>query len=279
MDHRLYIDNIDVTSTYGVSLLQGCYEASLGWPNLSGVESVIWPEVSGEDIDLTNASLDAQTLTIPLFVKSEYIDTVISNLTATPMHVFRFSAIGHTIEAKVNSIEKEALFFGSILTIELRECQPLKHYTRGNLASVKAPNSRYSLDNTTFKSYGIEPLEGTHEELSARPEVRSNLIIDNVLIPGEDYDTAAGVVYASKDATLHLKMRGSNPIDVVNNYLAFMYDISQPTTHTLTDGDTTYDIYYKSSQIHDVIVDEEGIWMTFDVNVEQYNWYDNTRSN
>lgn len=272
MKGELFIDGVDVYTTYGVSLANVAYEDVVCLPHLKPVPYNDWHERNGIDPDLSSPVLDAKTITIPFHVigtHSRITDFMLA-FANTSYHSFNFAAIGLIKDLRLVSCgDLRSIGNLTSFTLTFSDDAPMKDYVYAAPSSDISRLGDYLLDGRDFADYGIRILGGTMASIKKAPAVKENLKRDISVSTGVIYD---GEIVTYKSRTAHLKcfMRASNPAEFWRNRNALVYDLSKPGERILTVSELGKEIpcFYKDCSVSSFFPDMGKYWFEFTLGLE-----------
>lgn len=270
---KMYIDGVDIYSTYKVTLEKKFYGPLMQWPEMKTVGGNDWQEMNGYEPDLSNPLLESRSMTLPFILKGavEDIDAFYMFLGSSPTKVFSFPEAHRTMTLRLESmpsIQYARTFH--LMQVQFAADTPLEGYTYAAPVSSLAEKNDYVIDGLPLSSYGVRVLGGTISSVIKGADVKPLLIRRSSVIKGatydenpllndadnsfssQDYETIGGsfegvsanwkrskekgtVTYKGRDITLKCLMNGA-AATVVRNYDALLYDL---TKKDLTESDPT----------------------------------------
>lgn len=268
---RLFIDGVDVFTSYGAYMTEGALAEVVQWPALKDVDSVDWHEENGEEYDLDNPVLDTREIELPLCVRSyDGLTALQDALSDGAYHTFLFELLSYTItlrlmEADISSRTSDGLY---LLKLKLADDAPLSGYEyvapTNDLGLSVADDAQYALDGVDLTDYGVRMLKGTLAEITALPDVKENMLRDIAVAAGVEYDGEA-VTYESRDVKLYCLMRAGSAETFLQNWHALLYNLTQSGERDLYVEALaqSFACYYKKCEVTAVYVDESGVWCNF----------------
>lgn len=252
MTGKLYIDGIDVYSSYGVFITEDGYKELLAYPSLKTVDSNDWAEEDGIEPDLSSPVLDTREFNIKFAYHGTYarfgafVEMLSDN---AAYHVFDFREIGRTFQLRLVNQQNLSLAFNlGLFALKFADDFPLDGYnTYLEPLSTVTPQTGYELDGINFSDYGIHVLQGSEAEILKSPAVKKNLLQNIASQNGAFYD-GEFVVFQTKEVKLKCLMRAETLSEFWRNYDAFLYDLVRPNERKLYVDSTGYEYpcYYKS---------------------------------
>lgn len=270
---RFYIDDMDCSAVFGLSIAEGSFAQVVSWPSLKDVEATDWHEENGIEPDLDAPALDSREFSIR-FVGSTQRDKVDKFVSMWRTEVYRTLRlnIGRSYKLRLTGSGKPRWVNGlCILDMRFADDFPLNEYVYARPASAIAQSSDYILDGRRLTDYGVIVLEGAHDKLLQTPEVKDNLITSFAAHNGIDYDGEGAVTYGAYEAQLTCLMRAESLDELWANYDALLYDLVRPGGRKLTATDlgTIYTCHYVSSRVRRFFP-EGKIWLEFDISLNVY---------
>ncbi len=268
MTDKLYIDDIDAFSEYGVFIYENGYNEILSFPKFKKLDSNNWHEEDGIEYDLSSPKLDARDFSIQLSFNDESAryNSLIELLSNGSYHEFYFKEIGRTLILRMTDSSLSIRNSIGVLTLVLSDDFPLEDY------SYVAPNGTaletdYVLDDINISEYGISVLEGAYQDVEKTPKVKQNLSINTSNISGLEYDDDT-IYYEPKEVKIPCLLRADSLADLWKNRDALLYNLSQPNARDLF-------IQYKGYSFPCVLKSCESkefykdpIWWEFDLTLE-----------
>lgn len=280
----LQIDNININTKYGVTLVNGWSKSLVQYPPLKTPKGNKWRDEDGEDIDLSTPVLNSRNISISFGVHGANYDLTgfMEMLSDKGYHIFRFEELGKSY--KLRLVDQSGLKLAptlGIFTLSFADDDPLYDYNyktpeSNTLSQGYSINYSEIVDNkikTTTNDlalYGITLLEGSLTELEKTPKVKPSLLRNINSQSGAIYDGEV-VNFEAKDVKLNLLMKADTIASFWINYNAFLYDLVRPDERELylPYKLVKYPFYYKSSSvnrfniINDIIRCEFSITLQF----------------
>lgn len=299
---KLYIDNRDAFTTYGLVILEGGYNSLVQFPPMKAVDYVDWPEENGIEPDLLNPVLDAKEGIVMrcACVNNPQQNNLFADLQNGAYHTFDFRKIGIAASLRLNDVTNLEIVGSSLATFTMSLSfdddfeSDFEHY-EGVPSILSFDNNRltfddllmlfvdyegsggghpinvrsfgFTIDGTDISSYGIIPLEGDDEAISRQDTIKQNLKIASKYIAGQTYD-GQNVRKTARDVSLKFLMRASIPTMFWVQYKRFLTDLVAPGHRTLVYGGKTRKFYYKSQAVNEFSVAyDNSVWCEFTLNV------------
>lgn len=290
---KLFIDDKDAYSEYGVFVEQYGYKALIQMPGFKNVTTTEWEEYDGEEADLLNPLLGSKTFGIMFCIT----DTVGAGdlyelISDKAYHIFRFVELGKSYKLRLVSTPSYSSFiktgkftlnfaddFPPVVPTDETDTDSLDEYTmllrETPLTSTPAgfKQKGYTLDDVDFSLFGVYLTEGTIDNLNKAPEVRSNLKTSSKDMAGLKYDDE-NVNYKAKDAALKLFIHANGIDDFWKRWYALFTALLQPGQRSIYIEDTLedYECYYKSNAVTKFDILPNGkIWCEFSVTMRFTN--------
>ena len=290
---KLFIDDKDAYSEYGVFVEQYGYKALIQMPGFKNVTTTEWEEYDGEEADLLNPLLGSKTFGIMFCIT----DTVGAGdlyelISDKAYHIFRFVELGKSYKLRLVSTPSYSSFiktgkftlnfaddFPPVVPTDETDIDSLDEYTmllrETPLTSTPAgfKQKGYTLDDVDFSLFGVYLTEGTIDNLNKAPEVRSNLKTSSKDMAGLKYDDE-NVNYKAKDAALKLFIHANGIDDFWKRWYALFTALLQPGQRSIYIEDTLedYECYYKSNAVTKFDILPNGkIWCEFSVTMRFTN--------
>lgn len=264
---KLYIDGVDIYSTYKVTLERKFYGPLMQWPEMKSVEGNDWQEMNGYEPDLSNPLLESRSMTLPFILKGsvEDIDAFYAFLGSKPTKLFEFREALRSLTLRLESmpsIQYARTFH--LMRVQFAADIPLEGYTYAEPVTLLPEKRDYVIDGSPLSAYGVRVLVGTISSVIKGADVKPLLIRRSSVISGatydenpllndqddsfddNDYETIGGsfegvsanwkrskergtVTYKGRDITLKCLMNGAAS-SVVRNYDALLYDLTKKNT-------------------------------------------------
>lgn len=268
----LYIDGVDVFSSYGVSVSYAAYDDLVCLPELKPVPFNDWHEKNGIDPDLSAPVIAAKSVTIPLNVLGNHADYngFIRSICDKAYHSFNFVPIGLTKRLRlVNSGELQSTGNLSSFSLTFSDDDPMDGYVYASPMSSIQPLGDYLLDGVDLASYGIRVLKGSLDSIRRNPDVKENLLRDVSVMQGNSYDGKI-VTYKSKTAEIRCLMRARNAEEFWRNRNALLFNLTKPGERALSVTELSKRIpcYYKGCSVGCFFPDNGKYWFEFTLSLE-----------
>ena len=275
MINKLYIDDKDAYTFFGMFATVGSYAALAEYPALKSVKYNDWHEENGIEPDLSEPVLDGKEFTMNF----AYIDDTgdkfndfIELMQDTAYHTFYFKDLERTYKLRLVSQNSMRILRDlKQATLTLADDFPLPDYTYLAPSSTVTAANDYLIDDKKFTDYGVNILAGTLAEIEKRPAVKSNLSRNIGTQNGIIYDDSA-VTFQSKDVTLNCLMRAASVTELWRNRDALLYDLVRPGARKLFVAATEkdYSCFYKSCNVSRFFATGK-IWMEFTISLTFIN--------
>lgn len=276
---RLYIDNNDAYTTYGVWVVGGL-ESLIQWPKLKAVDENNWQESDGVEADLAAPVLDGRELTLKLAMAECTVGrytTFINFLKSSVYHLFDFQSLGLAYSLRLVSYPSFDMLQG-LATFEIRfsEDNPMAAYTYQAPSSTVASSDEYEIDGTQLTYYGVRVLKGSLDDIRRQGAIKEALKRASKYTAGVSYDGSATNRYKSRDVKLKCLMRAATLGELWECWDALLYNLIQPGERVLyckhmdnTPSGTIvlprpgeYKCYYKSCSVTKFYPTDK-IWLEF----------------
>lgn len=267
MTGKLFIDSVDIYTTYGIFVVANGHNDLVCYPALKDVEQNVWPDEDGIEADLTSPVLDSKEFYLRMaYGAGGRFDSFIQMLSNGAYHTWLFQEIGRSYMLRlVGQPDLSALNTIGVFTLTLADDYPMKDYTYQAPLSNIVPDTGYQLDGTDLSEYGITVLQGSRNEVMIAPAIKRNLIINIKSSEGAVYDGQA-VKFQAKDVRLRCLMRAETLQELWRNYDAFLYDLVRPGERLLYVDDTGYEYpcFYRRAEVSEFYATGK-IWLRFDI--------------
>lgn len=284
---RLFIDNKDAFTEYGVFVERWGYKALIQMPSFKTPDSTEWDEYDGAEFDLTDPVLDSKTFQMQFCVMNvTQVSDLFYTLSDKSYHIFNFVEIGRSFKLRLsqNSSISSKVTLGKF-TISLVDDFPPIRYQSGmsndilNQAfprvlnvqpyatSVTKLNVGYELDDVDFGRFGVNILDGTNQNILRSPNVRENLKVSIKGKSGVDYDDEE-VLYKTKDVQMKLLIHAEDITDFWHRYDSLFTALIQPDTRELFSWEiiNTFECFYKNCQVSKFDILNNGhVWCEFTI--------------
>lgn len=282
---RLFIDNKDAFTEYGVFVERYGYKALIQMPPFKTPESTEWDEYDGAEFDLTDPVLDSKTFQMQFCVTNvTMVSDLFFLLSDKSYHIFSFVELGRSFKLRLsqNSVISSKVSLGKF-TISLVDDFPPIRYQAGmsnailnqdfprvlNVqpyeTSVIKMNVGYDLDDVDFGRMGVNILDGTNQNILKSPNVRENLKVSIKGRSGVEYDDE-NVFYKARDVQMKILIHASDITDFWHRYDSLFTILIQPETRSLLSWEVAmeYECFYKSCQITKFDILNNGhVWCEF----------------
>lgn len=272
MKEVLYIDGVDVYTSYGVMLSETAYDDLVCFPDLKPIPFNDWHEQNGIEPDLSAPVMEAKSITIPFHMigaYARYSDFILA-ISDGAYHTFNFASIGLTKDLRlVNSGSFKSVEDLSAFSLVFSDDSPLADYTYMAPSSALQPIGDYLLDGIDVASYGIRVLRGTLDSIKKSPAVKENLKRDISVRTGVIYD-GENVTYKSKTASIKCLMRARNAEEFWRNRNALLFNLTKPEQRVLTVTELGKEIpcFYKGCSVDCFFPDNGKYWFEFTLSLE-----------
>ena len=99
MKGQLLIDELDMYTKHGISIIKGSYNNLVAFPTLKDPEKNDWPEEDGQEFDLSVVALDTSEISIEFGFRDDLgFGGLIALLSDMGYHNFRFPILGRLVE-------------------------------------------------------------------------------------------------------------------------------------------------------------------------------------
>lgn len=231
------IDNKDILSEYGLTLLDGSYDDVFRYPNRTPVEYNNWAENDGIDPDLTSFKTVPKTIRLSFLQESGNMSDFQRryNLLASQLTMagYRNLAFESGLSAKVR-FDKNSMYSVPVclsdtenkttFTLECIEDTPsIALYTTP--AGGIPIKGLYTINGIDFGAFGISSDQEQGDDLRY-PDLK-DYFTDGRYVYVEDPK------YAHREFSLQLWMYARSKAEFIRNHAAFWYNLSQPETFPL----------------------------------------------
>lgn len=267
----LYIDGVDVYTSYGVSVSDVAYDDLVCLPELKPIAYNDWHERNGIEPDLSAPVLAAKSISIPFSVGgySGY-SAFISAICDGSYHTYNFASIGLIKELRLVSCgEPKSVQDLSSFSLTFSDDDPMKGYEYLSPSSKVKTLGDFLLDGIDLANYGIRLLRGSMDSIKASPSVKENLKRDVSVNIGVYYD-GESVVYKSRTAKINCLMRAADATEFWRNRNALVYDLAKSGERifTVTELGKEIPCYYKGCSVRCFHPDNAKYWFEFTLSLE-----------
>lgn len=268
----LYIDGIDVYTSYGISLSEVAYDELVCMPDLKPFPYNDWHEKNGIEPDLSEPVVSAMDVTLPFNIANvgKGYKAFIEAITDGAYHTFHFAVISLTKSLRLKSCGalKSTFELGSF-TLTFSDDDPMNGYEYVEPSSSLSALGNYFIDGKDIAIYGVRILQGTMDAIRKSPDVKENLKRDISVKDGVIYD-GERVTYKSRTTQLQCLMRAQNAEEFWRNRNALFYDLTRPGEHVLTVSELGKDIpcFYKGCSVKCFYPDNGKYWFEFVLSLE-----------
>lgn len=270
MQGKLYIDTIDIYSSFGIFISEGGSNGVVGFPPMKKVDSNDWMDEDGIEVDLSSPTLDTREFSIDFIAHGKARTEVFFELLSDgAYHTFDFKSLGRVLKLRMVSQPNLDMINGiDVFSVQFALDFPLPEkyiYTTPN--STLIPTTGYELDGVDFASYGVRVLGESLAEVRKSPAIKKNILTNLQRQHGATYIGKA-VYYQPKDVKLNCLMRATTLGEFWRNYDALLHDLTRPDERTLFVDDTSsyYQCYYKSSTVEEFMPTDKT-WFKFSLNL------------
>lgn len=265
MNERLYIDGVDVYTTYGVYVVEGGWNDLVAFPPLKDYESNDWHEEDGIEADLSAPVLDTRDASVKFaFGTPAKLMAFVETLADGAYHEFNCASIGRSYKLRMTEHTNLVLanLLGSV-TIKFADDFPLADYTYSAPYSTVDECDDYQIDGVNTTDYGVRVLQGSLANILQVSNVKENMLREIDTVAGATYDGET-VTYEEKDVKLNCLMRAETLTELWNNWDALLYNLSQPEERQLyvSSLDKTFPCCYKECAVSS-FYPEDKIWLEF----------------
>lgn len=267
MTGRLYIDGNDAFTTYGL-VLEGAKGLATYPPmKASSIQTNVWPDDDGEEVDASGAVLDARTFQLPFScLNTDLYGDIYALLSDGAYHTWNFAELGLSRSLRVVDYPSywEMRLRGKF-TLTMAQDTPLPGFTRIT-PSLSACDYGFKLDDVNLSAYGIIPVgRETMHGIMKMPAVKENMTVNVPTVAGQTYDGET-VWYKAKDVALNLFLRAPKA-SFWSHYLTFLYDLAQPGLRSLYVEALTrsFDCYYKKASVSHFIATATDFCVAFSI--------------
>lgn len=268
---RLYIDGKDAFSYYGIFVEQYGYKALIQQPSFKKLTSTEWPELDGEEVDLTAPVLDTRSLSIQFCITDKRLTEDLFNALSQngSYHLFVFSELKRSYNLRMtsNGSFSSNIKLGKLtLSFSQDDCtvptgEPM------DLGASGVKQRGYEIDDIDLSCYGVNILKGTDDAIRKAPSVRENLSVSTKDKDGVKYDSEE-VHYKTKDVAFKLLIRADNINDFWKRWDALFCALMQPESRLFyfVEMEAEFECYYKSSSVSKFDILRNGhVWCEFTV--------------
>ena len=271
MATRMYIDGIDVLTSYGA------YPTELGgfleWPSLKEVKTYDWPDEDGVDADLTHPVLASRQFMISIAVKNGLISRFVDFICGQSTRIYEIPELNYTKQLRmVGCSDFNTMGDMGFVNITLSDDSPFSGYEYHKPSTnTHSPNSEgvLTIDGIDITSYGCVALQGVADSMKAFERVKEALAINVSNIAGVRYDNDSPVYNAPHSIVIPLLMRAGSINEFWQNYYALIYDLTRPRDREIVyKGGIFHSVFYNSQSIEEISMPRyngDSIWVKFTI--------------
>lgn len=274
MLNQLYIDNIDVYSSYGVYVKGDSLKGLVTMPSFKNITSNDWHEHSGVDVDLTDLVLAGRQFSMTFYATRRILSATaqrfVDFLSQQVYHTFYFPLLQMQWTLRyVSSSSFDTNDYFDTFTLTFADDSPVIYPTAPTASRLMNTDSQ--LDGLPFSYYGCVDTAGTLSSLHRLAGLKDNLSSNIRNVSGLIYDGSGTPVFKYGDVTMKLHMRTSTVYDFWHDYHALFYALIRTNSNgeakrTLSDGNIVVSCFYKSSTVDRFrLLDNGGVWCDFSV--------------
>lgn len=270
--HKLYIDNLDAMTEYGVFVEKGGYKQVIQMPSFKKIDTTDWPEYDGVEADLTSPNLDTRQLQIPFcIVNKRWAEDLFIALSDGVYHDFYFREIGKTYRLRLvsNGTFSSFIKLGKLTLTFADDFPSIGKADPYELGETEVTQRGYLIEDVDLSQFGIWVLRGTDDSIRKAPNVRGNLKRGNKIMQGVVYDDEE-VHFKSKDVTLKLLINAPDLTEFWYRWDAFFQWLivgSGTKTFYFAGLESEYECFYKSNSVSrfEVLQHNGHVWCEFSV--------------
>jgi len=282
---RLFIDNKDAFTEYGVFVERYGYKALIQMPPFKTPESTEWEEYDGAEFDLTDPVLDSKTFQMQFCVMNvSQVSDLFYVLSDKSYHIFNFVELGRSYKLRLSQNQNisSRVSLGKMTVSFVDDFPPIRYQsgmTQEDLSaeypsvlnvdpyetSVTKDEVAFSIDDIPFDRFGVLALDGTIQNVLKNPNVRDNLKVNIKGKAGIDYDDEE-VLYKTKDVQMKLLIHANTISDFWHRWDSLFTALIQPETRELFAWDVinAYECFYKNNQVTKFDILRNGhVWCEF----------------
>lgn len=270
MKGKLFIDEKDAFSEYGVFVEQYGYKALIQAPPFKSIDSTEWDEYDGAEYDLSEPVLDSKTFAIAFCITDiTSASDLFELLSDKAYHTFDFRELGKTFRLRLtsNGSLSSKVKLGKI-SLSFSDDFPTPDYADPYPEpAVDIRQFGYELDDINFSRFGVYILNGTDDNILRAPDVRQNLTIDMKSEAGVTYDDEI-VMYRPKDVVVKMLIRANNVSTFWQRWNSLFTALIKPETRRLYINKTVeeFDCFYKKCSVSKFDILRNGrVWCEFSV--------------
>lgn len=254
MSGRLYIDEVDVYTKYGVYVTSGGWNELIAWAGLKSVTTNDWQEVDGVEADLDDPQLDTHEVSVSFACggSNARLFDFVAMLSDKAYHEFNCAYIGRRFKLRlVSNPNMDYAKRLGIIKLKLADDFPFLDYEYQEPVTSLSVKKDYAIDDVYLSAYGIRVLKGTLSEVVKYPDVKKNMLRNISTQAGAIYDGEGAVTYKSKDVKLTCLLRADTLEELWRDYLALLYNLVQPGERMLyvAEFEQEFPCYYKSCSV------------------------------
>lgn len=276
-DGKLFIDEADAYTEYGVFVEQYGYKELIQMPSFKKLDTTDWPEYDGQEVDLISPVLDSRELQIQFdIVNVRYAEDLFLTLSNGAYHDFRFAELKKTYRLRMvsNGSFAQNIRLGK-LTITFADDFPvvlMADYYKVGVSDVN--QSGYTIDDVDMAQFGAYVLNETDASFRKAASVRKALSIDISSLAGIDYDQKE-VHFQTKDVTVKLLINAKGIDEFWKRWNSLFAVLLQPEVRKfyLSALEAEYECYYKSNSVSKFDILRNGhVWCEFSVIITLTAW-------
>ena len=269
---RLYIDNVDAFSEYGLFVLDGEYKSLVQMPSFKKLDSTEWAEYDGEEYDLSAPVLNYRTIQMEFGVtKVRFLEDLFASLSDGACHTFNFVELSKTFTLRLSQNNSIDSFYrlGRLKLTMIDDFPIVPNDTdfMYALGATEVTQRGYEINNVDFSQFGVWVLDGSDDSIRKSPQVRPALSTDVRTLSGLIYDSQ-DVHFKSKDVTLKCLINCGSVSEFWKRWSDLFMMITQPEIKEFyfSKLDRTFDCFYKSNSVSRFKILRNGhVWCEFNL--------------
>lgn len=284
MEGRVFIDGLDLYTTFGAFIVKDGYNGLLSYPSAKAVKSNAWAEEDGTEVDLSALRLDRKEFDLKFAFRGTYTDMEFfyDLLYSKPCHTFRFARLG--LERKLRFISTTSLDYGkkmSLLVVKFSDDTPFQGFTyREPETTCVAPSTDYRIDGKPLTDYGVIVLKGSLQSVAKHGSAKTRLVRSLSHLDGAIVDEAEiPMKEDGKPIVLNCLLRAKTTDEAWRNYYGLLYDlvrakevlpVTKECVRNLTVGQffLSYPCYYTKGSVESFSIDSDRIWIKFNITLQ-----------
>lgn len=242
---KMFIDDVDVKSTYGAYIVDGGYDDVPAFPALKSPERNEWFESNSVEVDLSDPCVESQKISFVFKMNGDMEDlqSFVDFIMSKRSHSVNMVDIGRTRPLRVIDVSASSISSICTIRVNMSDDEP-----REGVFYIEPPvvqrKTNLLIDGRDVSYYGCV-VTGSIDGLFPNVQMKENKLVDSEHIDGQIHSNSSGTYVEKDDLKIRLVMRSESTGDFWMKRDSMFFFLTKPGERTISWKGRESRVYYK----------------------------------